>query len=193
MLSNFLRTQTAFKACNTLLLMRHSTAFFSQRFEKKLDRKILMYENLKDQKSDRESEVKKKHVKSISSKLRHASKTEHHNFDYDEATGRLKRTDRGIESLNHTATDNEFIFSLFMNKPFQAYLHRHYQIVPVLITRKKIRRVRSHPLFCLQFVNEIQHNPQYDEHILKWQTKSKEEKVDLRNLKFYIAIKFKQR
>ncbi len=48
-----------------------------------------------------------------------------------------------IEDLVHMKgmPEREFIFELFTKKDLQAYMHKTYQIVPVLFNKKKIRKV----------------------------------------------------
>ena len=82
-------------------------------------------------------------LKSISAKLRHAAKTEHHKYEYDEKTGKVHSKD-DLSSLRHMKgmSDSVFLTELFLKKEFQSYLHTHYQIVPILINRNRIRKVR---------------------------------------------------
>lgn len=63
-------------------------------------------------------------MKSMTAKLRHASKTEHHKYDYNESTGHVYRKDE-IGDLAHMKgmSTMEFINELFLRKDFQSYMH----------------------------------------------------------------------
>ena len=50
---------------------------------------------------------------------------------------------KDLNDLRHTKglSNTQFISDLFARRDFQAYMHKHYQIVAMLFTQKKVRRV----------------------------------------------------
>ena len=80
-------------------------------------------------------------MKSMTAKMRQAAKNEHHKFEFDENSGKVFRKDE-LEDLGHMKglSDREFVFELFHRKELQEYMHKHYQIIPILINRRRIRK-----------------------------------------------------
>ena len=39
--------------------------------------------------------------------------------------------------------EKDLITEVFMKKELQAYLHKHYQIIPVMVNRNKIKKVKK--------------------------------------------------
>lgn len=88
--------------------------------------------------------------------MRQAAKNEHHKYQYDENTGEVLKKD-DFKNLVHMKGlhEKDLIFEVFMKKELQAYLHKHYQIIPVMVNRNKIKK----------FTNELNHNEEYRSHI----------------------------
>jgi hypothetical protein len=77
--------------------------------------------------------------------MRQAAKNEHHRYQYNENTGEVYNKGN-IEDLVHMKgmPEKDFVFELFLKKELQAYMHKNYQIVPVLFNKKRIRKVSHH-------------------------------------------------
>ncbi len=76
--------------------------------------------------------------------MRQAAKNEHHKYQYNENTGEILKKD-DIKNLIHMKGmhEKDLITEVFMKKELQAYLHKHYQIIPVMVNRNKIKKVKK--------------------------------------------------
>ena len=81
-------------------------------------------------------------MKSMTAKLRQAAKQDINNYKFDDKSGKLEKKD-DLKDIRHNKSLNEkqFILDLFARREFQTYMHNHYQIVPMLLSYKKIRKV----------------------------------------------------
>jgi hypothetical protein len=78
----------------------------------------------------------------MTAKLRQAAKQEIHKYEFDGKTGKLLKKD-DINDLRHMKgiSEKQFIAQIFSRRDIQGYMHAHYQIVPMLFSHKKIRKV----------------------------------------------------
>lgn len=82
--------------------------------------------------------------------MRQAAKNDHHKYQYNESTGEVYKKDN-IADLAHMKgmPEKDFVTEVFLKKELQAYLHKYYQIIPVMMGRSKIRKVILSPLHYL--------------------------------------------
>jgi hypothetical protein len=132
MLSNFQ------KHCKLNRLVLHSSqtpiALFSEKLRKQHQASKSKKESINLQNNS--------NLKSITAKMRQAAKNEHNKYQYDQATGEVYKKDK-IEDLAHIKGmhEKDFVTEVFLKRETQAYLHKYYQIIPVMINRSKIRKV----------------------------------------------------
>ncbi len=98
--------------------------------------------------------------------MRHNNNTEHHHKHFSDKDSERKSYDNLRDKGLST---QQYITELMFRREFFDYMQKYYQILPILINKKKIKR----------FINEIEINKKYSDHIQKWENLSKDEKVRL--------------
>lgn len=102
----------------------------------------------------------------MTAKIRHNNKTDHHRL-FSDKENQAKSDDI---LLGKGYSTYEYVNALMYRKEFQDYMQKQYQILPLLIFKKRIKK----------FINEIEINKKYGEHIKKWENLTKDQKVSLK-------------
>lgn len=60
----------------------------------------------------------------MAAKLRHAAKTEHHKFEFDEETGSVRNKEEGMHSKG--ISEKEYLIELMSRKDFAEFMLKAY-------------------------------------------------------------------
>ena len=94
-----------------------------------------------------EKETKRDYVKSMSAKLRHAAKNDFHRYDFNSFGNKNNLESKPTYDPHSNMSNQVYLFKMFSSYIFKEYMLKNYQIVPFMLTSKRIRKV------ILSFIN----------------------------------------